>query len=38
MDEIYEFGSWAQGSKCYEWLSFMDEMNDFGLRVEGFKC
>ena len=30
--------SWAHGSKCYEQLRVMDDMNDYGLWVKGSRC
>ena len=30
MDDINDFASCAQASKCYEQLKVVDDMNDFG--------
>ena len=29
MDDMNEFDSWAQGSRCYEQLKVVVDMNDF---------
>ena len=28
MDDLNDFGSWAQGSKCHKELSVVDDLND----------
>ena len=30
--------SWANGSKCHEYLKVVDEKNDFGLWAKGSEC
>ena len=31
MVDMNDFMSWAQGSKCYDQLRIVDDMNNFGL-------
>ena len=38
IDDMKDFGSWAQGSKCYEQLRGVDDMNNFGLYAYGSRC
>ena len=28
MDDMNNYGSWTQGSRCYEQLTIVDDMND----------
>ena len=36
MDDINDFESWAQGSRCYRKLKAIDDMNDFESWALGF--
>ena len=38
MDYIKDSRSWAQGSKCYEQLRVVVDMNDYGLWSQGSRC
>ena len=37
MDNINNFMSWAQSSKCYEQLKVVDDINDFKSWYQGSK-
>ena len=38
MDYMTDSRSWAKGSKCYEQLRVMVDMNNFGLWSQGSRC
>ena len=38
MDDMNNFGSWAQSFKYYEQLRAMVDMNDFELWAYAFRC
>ena len=38
MDDMNNFESWAEYSKCYEKFKVMDDMNDIESSAQGSKC
>ena len=36
IDDMKDFGSWAQRSKCYEQLRAIDDINYFRLGAQGY--
>ena len=38
MDDMKDFGLWAQGSRSYEQMRAAIDMNDSGLWSQGPKC